>query len=196
MERLELFGSPCIGPTCDKRPYCLAHNSPVSTCPMNQKRRQQRGDDFEAEVRRSWRLIPNSWRIKIPGSRSTRPADELILLSKCSLLVDEKRTQSDRFQLSYLRPNQITGLTLFERPIPERNRGLVLVSFLSEAEGRDLAYGIRLTDAIKAMQKQGRRYLTLDEVRRYFPPMARLQLEDGPAWDLKEVVYHYSGTLF
>jgi hypothetical protein len=164
---------------------------------QEQKRRQQHGQDFQEEVRRSWRLIPNSWRIFKPGSRSTRPADELVLLQKCSLLVEEKRTQGDRFQLSFLRPNQLTGLINFERAIPDRNRGLVLVSFLNEKEGRDIAYGIQLTAAVKLMAHLKRKYLTLDEIQRAgFPEMKRVQTDSGPEWDLKEVVYYYSRTFF
>lgn len=93
----------------------------------------------------------------------TRPADELILLENANLLCEEKRTDSDRFTLSMLRPDQLTGLLKFEQAL-DRNLGLVFVSFLNEAV--DIAYAFRLIDALYFMRGKGRQYITLAELQR------------------------------
>lgn len=130
-----------------------------------QAERRQRGEDFQTEIRRSWRLIPRCWRLRITDGvnrTGTRPADDLILLEHINILCEEKRTASDRFELSYLRPNQIKGLVEFEATL-DRNKGLVFVSFLNEAV--DFAYAFRLLDATVYMQHQGRQYITLEELQ-------------------------------
>lgn len=132
---------------------------------QKQAERRQRGENFQTEIRRSWRLIPNCWRLRITDGvnrTGTRPADDLILLEYINILCEEKRTASDRFELSYLRPDQVKGLYEFEATL-ERNRGLVFVSFLSET--LDTAYAFRLWEAITYMHEQGRRYITLEELQ-------------------------------
>ena len=47
----------------------------------------------------------------------TRPADELVLLEHVNLLCEEKRTDGDRFKLSMLRADQLTGLINFEKAL-------------------------------------------------------------------------------
>lgn len=108
-----------------------------------QAERRQRGEDFQEECRRSWRQIPNLWRLRITdgGNLGTRPADELVLLEHVNLLCEEKGTDGDRFKLSMLRADQLTGLINFEKAL-DRNIGLVLVSFLNEAV--DVAYAFRV----------------------------------------------------
>lgn len=93
----------------------------------------------------------------------TRPADELILLEHINLLCEEKRTDGDRFTLSMLRTDQLKGLLKFEQAL-DRNRGLVLVSFLNESV--DAAYAFRLLDALVFMRQKGRQYITLAELQR------------------------------
>ena len=87
-----------------------------------QAERRQRGEDFQEECRRSWRQIPNLWRLRITdgGNLGTRPADELVLLEHVNLLCEEKRTDGDRFKLSMLRADQLTGLINFEKAL-DRN---------------------------------------------------------------------------
>ena len=90
-----------------------------------QAERRQRGEDFQEECRRSWRQIPNLWRLRITdgGNLGTRPADELVLLEHVNLLCEEKRTDGDQFKLSMLRTDQLTGLINFEKAL-DRNIGL------------------------------------------------------------------------
>lgn len=92
----------------------------------------------------------------------TRPADELILLEHVNLLCEEKRTDGDRFTLSMLRTDQLKGLLKFEQAL-DKNRGLVLVSFLNEAV--DATYAFRLLDALLFMRQKGRQYITLAELQ-------------------------------
>lgn len=129
-----------------------------------QAERRQRGEDFQEECRRSWRQIPNLWRLRITdgGNLGTRPADELVLLEHVNLLCEEKRTDGDRFMLSMLRTDQLKGLINFEKAL-DRNIGLVLVSFLNEAV--DVAYAFRLVHAMAYMNQKGRRYITLEELQ-------------------------------
>jgi hypothetical protein len=160
-----------------------------------QRERQQRGEDFQDEIRRSWRLIPRTWRMRIPdGKGGTRPADELTLTEKINILAEMKRTEEDRFELDFLEPNQIKGLLDFDKVI-ERNYGLVYVSFLNEAQNRDIAYVFRLFTAMRYMQQKKRKYITLEELQAgvipciWLPRIPSEQMDDGkPGYHLKEVI--------
>lgn len=155
-----------------------------------QLERQQRGQDFQNELRRSWRTVPNCWRLRIADGRgATRPGDELILLKDVSILGEHKRTAGDRFEFSFLEVNQVKGLLDFDKVI-ERNIGLVFVSFLNEAVGRDLAVTFRLLTAMQYMQKVGHKYITIKDFENQVIPclwLPRLQLDSGPGYYLKEV---------
>lgn len=154
-----------------------------------QAERRQRGEDFQEECRRSWRKIPNLWRLRITdgGILGTRPADELVLLEHVNLLCEEKRTDSDRFTLSMLRVDQLKGLLKFEQAL-DKNRGLVLISFLNEAV--DVAYAFRLLDALCFMREKDRRYITLAELQQgeiEAIPLPRITIDGERGYDLKGV---------
>lgn len=169
-----------------------SYKPPPLTSLRNEKQaeRRQRGEDFQEECRRSWRQIPNLWRLRITdgGILGTRPADELILLEHINLLCEEKRTDSDRFTLSMLRTDQLKGLLKFEQAL-DRNRGIVLVSFLNEAV--DVAYAFRLLDALLFMRKVGRQYITIEGLKQmeieavYLP---RITIDGERGYDFKGVV--------
>ena len=155
-----------------------------------QAERRQRGEDFQEECRRSWRQIPNLWRLRITdgGILGTRPADELILLEHVNLLCEEKRTDSDRFTLSMLRTDQLKGLLKFEQAL-DRNVGLVLVSFLNEAV--DVAYAFRLLNALVFMKQVGRQYITLEELQQgkiETVNLPRITIDGKSGYDLKGVL--------
>jgi hypothetical protein len=61
-----------------------------------------------------------------------------------------------------LRTDQLKGLLKFEQAL-DKNRGLVLVSFLNEAV--DATYAFRLLDALLFMRQKGRQYITLAELQ-------------------------------
>ena len=84
---------------------------PKQTAMRNKQReRQQRGDDFQAEIRRSWRGVPNVWRMRIAdGAGATRPGDEIVITPEVNILAEMKRTESRRFSLDYMRPNRSSG---------------------------------------------------------------------------------------
>lgn len=163
-----------------------------------QAERRKRGEDFQDELRRSWRLIPNCWRMRITdaaGRIGSRPGDDIILLEHINILSEDKRTAGDRFELSFLRPNQLKGLIEFDA-VMERNIGMVLVSFLNEAV--DLAFAFRLVDALLYMQVQNRQYITLEELQRQrlksVPlPLIELNENNQPVrgYDLKGVIECY-----
>lgn len=160
-----------------------------------QKERQQRGESFQDELRRSWRLLPNVWRFRIPdGGGGNRPGDEIVLLENINVLAEHKRTQSDKFQLSYLRPSQLKGLLDFDQVI-ERNYGMVFVNFHNEAKGRDVVYGFRLISAIHFMGNKGRRYITLQEFMSQEIKSVEIPLlpsDDGKRrYDLEELLTCY-----
>lgn len=128
-----------------------------------QAERRLRGENFQEEIRRSWRLIPNCWRLRITDGvnrTGTRPGDDLILLEHINILCEEKRAADDRFTWSLLRPDQRKGLREFEAAL-QRNRGLVFISFLYDTV--DEAYAFRLVEAAEFMGTQGRQYITLAE---------------------------------
>ena len=130
-----------------------------------QAERRERGEAFQLEIKRSWKLLPNLWRLRLTdavGRIGTRPADEVVLTDRVNYLVEEKRTNGNQFTLSMLRPDQLKGLLEFEQAL-ERNRGYVFVSFLSETT--DEAYAFRLVDALVFMKQKNRRYINLEELR-------------------------------
>lgn len=155
-----------------------------------QRERQQRGQDFQDEIRRSWRKLPNVWRFRLPdGGGGNRPGDELILLEEINVLAEHKRTEGDDFQLAFLRPSQLKGLVDFDRVI-SRNYGLVFVSFLDEARGQDIAYCFRLARALQYMKTRGRQYIHLEEFESGAFPAIALPLlpnEKERTYDLKGV---------
>lgn len=155
-----------------------------------QAERRQRGEDFQDELRRSWRLLPNLWRLRITDGSGlgTRPADELIITEGVNLLCEAKRTDGDRFLLSLLRPDQLKGLLKFEQAV-SRNRGYVLISFLNEAV--DAAYAIRLVNALRYMKEKNRQYITLAELQQGKAEainLPRISIDEELGYDLKGVV--------
>jgi hypothetical protein len=146
----------------------------ISSTSKQQRERQQRGEDFQDEIRRSWALIPNCWRMRIKdGGGGTRPADEIVLLEEVNILAEHKRTESDRFELAFLRTDQVKGLIQFDRCLV-RNLGLVFVSFHNQDAGIDEAYAFRLARALQYMQYKGRQYVTLEELGYQDLPCSKL----------------------
>lgn len=155
-----------------------------------QRERNERGQQFQEEIRRSWLLIPNCWRLRIKdGGGGTRPADELVLLDEANLLSEHKRTAGNRFQFSMLRPDQVTGLLDFDSTL-ERNKGLVFVSFHNPEKGLDDAYAFRLVVAMAYMHRKGLQYISRDDLESKVIPCAQLpRLEaDEPTYDLRGLV--------
>jgi len=155
-----------------------------------QRDRNIRGGDFQAEIRRSWRLVPNVWRARITdGNSATRPADEITVTQEANLLTELKRTSKDAFYLSFLRAPQIKGLVDFDQVI-RRNLGLVIVSFLTDEI--DETYAFRLVSALKYMKYTGRASITLEALRtRAFHKrilIPRMLIEEDHGYDLKELV--------
>lgn len=166
-----------------------------------QRERQQRGTDFQEEIRSSWRQVPNCWRMTIESgkgqgqSSGTRPADAITILNDVNVLTELKRTSGEAFELGFLRPNQLEGLIDFDAVIP-RNFGLVFVSFLNEERGIDAAYSIRLIDAIKFMKRVGRQHIKLEELRRGAVACLHLPVtwyKGHRLYDLQGVNDYYSG---
>ncbi|MEH7457559.1 hypothetical protein V7183_10080 [Bacillus sp. JJ1127] len=167
---------------------------PKQTALRNKQReRQQRGDDFQAEIRRSWRHIPNVWRMRIAdGAGATRPGDEIVLTPEVNILAEMKRTESRRFSLDYMRPNQILGLRDFDQIIG-RNLGLVFISFLNESKGLDEAYAFRLLTVLIHMKKRNVNHIKLEEFRNQTVPcvpLPRLTYHE-PSYDLSGVLTCY-----
>ncbi|MGP9042133.1 hypothetical protein [Cytobacillus kochii] len=130
-----------------------------------QRERHQRGEDFQNEIKRSWRRIPNIWTLPIMDGRGgSRPGDRLTICKNINLLTELKRTAKKEFQLDFLRPNQVRGLVDFDQVI-EKNMGLVLVSF-HDLPKVDEAYAIRLVTALRYMQIHGKRSISLEELRK------------------------------
>lgn len=154
-----------------------------------QRERNERGQDFQAEIRRSWRRIPNCWRMRVRDGGGTRPADEVTLLEDVNILAELKRTEGRRFELSFLRPDQIDGLLDFDRVI-SRNYGLVFVSFHNPKQRLDEAYAVRLGTAIRYMQRRGVSYITLDDFQRGSLPCVPLPRIEAskPTYDLRGLV--------
>ena len=164
-----------------------------------QKERQQRGQDFQDELRRSWRLVPKCWRMRVADGRgATRPGDEIILLQYINVLAEHKRTKGTKFELGFLAPNQLKGLIDFDTII-DRNKGLVFVSFLDEAKGLDKAVAFRLVAAALYMKRNNRKYITLEEFESGKMPclmLDRIKIDDKPGYDLKGVNSYFVTDLY
>lgn len=161
-----------------------------------QAERRQRGEDFQDELRRSWRLLPNCCRLRITDGvnrAGTRPGDELVLLSNINILSEAKRTAGRQFELSMLRTNQQKGLLDFDNAI-RRNVGLVFISFLNEDEDLDTAYAFRFIDALRYMRNYGVRYIPLEAFQDRSlrcVPLPLLKIKDERGYDLKGVEICY-----
>lgn len=131
---------------------------------VKQKERYQRGEDFQNEIRRGWRRVPNSWRRRVvDGEGGTQPADEIILLPEGNVLAEHKRTVNDRFNLNKLEPNQQKGLLDFDAVLPQ-NYGLVFISFLDEARDVDETYVVRFLSLARYLRSKGRISITRNEL--------------------------------
>lgn len=161
---------------------------------MNQNKqynRQERGESFQDEMRRSWRLLSRIWRMRISdGGGSTRPADTLILLFDRNILAEYKRTDGEEFKLGMLEVNQQTGLIDFEATEIPHNMGMVFVSFDNEDDDRDETYGFRLIPALEYMRDNKRLSVPLEVFRAGGIPAFKCELIDDieRTWDLKEVM--------
>lgn len=144
-----------------------------------QKNRYQRGEDFQDEIRRGWRLVPNSWRRRVVDGQGsgTQPADELILIPEGNLLAEHKRTVNDLFSVNKLEPNQQKGLLDFDAVLPQ-NYGLVFVSFLDEARGVDEAYAIRFLTLARYVRARGRVSITRQDISSQALPVYRIPIRD------------------
>lgn len=98
------------------------------------------------------------------GVSSTRPADELVLTEEVNILAEHKRTEGTKFELSFLRPNQIQGLVDFDEVVT-RNVGLVFVSFHNPTQRRDEAYVLRLVTVLRYLRIKERQYISLSELQ-------------------------------
>ncbi len=165
-----------------------------------QQERQQRGDDFQDEIRKSWRLVRGCWRMTIESgkgggqSSGTRPADAITLLKDVNVLAELKRTAGESFKLGMLRSSQLKGLRDFDEILP-RNYGLVFVSFLNEEKGIDEAYSFRIIDGLKFMKSQGRLHIKREELKFVDAmPCRKLRLLPGAErlYDLSGVNEYYS----
>ncbi|MCY8609930.1 hypothetical protein G3M81_12530 [Bacillus paralicheniformis] len=161
-----------------------------------QRERQQRGEDFEAEIKRSWPLVENVWHMKIKdGGGSTTPADRIILTKDVNILAEMKRTKGKSFKLGLLRQNQITGLLDFDQVI-DRNFGLVIVSFHNPEILLDETYAFRLIDGLKFMKQHNKLNIKLTEFQSEALSSVKIpRIGAGqPRYDLKELVQFVTGV--
>lgn len=152
-----------------------------------QRERRERGLSFEEEIRQSLRFIPNVWTINISdGKGGSRPADRLIITEHVNILAELKRTAGQRFNLSFLRPNQMQGLLDFDN-VTERNLGIVFISFQNPKRKLDEAYVFRLTAALQYMKNKDVRYISIQDLRNEKIPVIRLPRINN-YYDLKGVI--------
>jgi len=164
-----------------------------------QQERQQRGNDFQDEIRQSWHLVRGCWRMAIESgkgsgqSSGTRPADAVTILRDVNLLTELKRTAGDSFKLGMLRPSQLKGLVDFDEILP-RNFGLVFLSFLNEKKRIDEAYSFRIIDGLRFMKPRGRTHIKLAEFRNEDIPCLNMPCNGSTErlYDLQGVNDYYS----
>jgi hypothetical protein len=158
-----------------------------------QRERQQRGEDFQVEIRRSWRLVPNTWRLRLKdGGGGTNAADELTITDDVNILNEMKRTAGQKFTLGMLEPNQVRGLIDFDEVV-KRNYGLVFISFYNEGKDLDEAYAFRLITGLKYMKKKNQLHIKLSDFQNGNVPAIHLPRLNAaePTYDLKGVAECY-----
>lgn len=152
-----------------------------------QRERRQRGHDFQEEIRQSLRFVPNIWTINITdGKGGSRPADRIIITEHVNILAELKRTAGKKFNLSFLRPNQIQGLIDFDN-VTERNLGLVFVSFHNPRQNLDETYAFRLITALEYMKSRDIRYLSIQDLRNAKVPVVKIP-RINEHYDLRVVI--------
>lgn len=155
-----------------------------------QKRKRQRGEDFQDQLRDSWLQVPNIWRAHLNEASGSRPADDIVLTEPINILFEAKRTEDTAFRLGFLRQNQINGLLDFEKVI-DRNYGLVFINFLDHKEGIDETYTFRLIKALKYMLAKESLSIKLEELREGKADSLLLPALPDRLYDVEEVLKCY-----
>jgi len=127
----------------------------------SQYEKRARGEAFQNEIKASWRLIPDCWRMRISDDCGSRPADEIVLLSEDRLLNELKRKADGMLCISDLRTNQLGGLIDFMHA-GGNNFGMVLVSFVDDTY--DTAYAIAISTFLNLCERKNRMYLSIKEI--------------------------------
>lgn len=156
--------------------------------PISQAEKRQRGNDFQDEVRRSWSLIPATWRMRITDTGAgSRPADELVLTTPRNFLIEMKRTLKPIFGFGNLRENQATGLNAFDMALPG-NCSLIFWSI--QNEDQDEAYAFRFADFCSLCLRTGKLSATLYELQTYlqYAALPRITVNGKPGYDLRGVL--------
>ncbi|MEN6565896.1 MAG: hypothetical protein ABFC57_06310 [Veillonellales bacterium] len=151
----------------------------------SQAEKRLRGEQFQEEIRRSWSLIPNCWRMRITDDCGSRPADEIVILPYVNFLIEMKRKAVGRLCLSDLRMNQIGGLNDFEKT-GEKNVSLIMFSCLNAEI--DVTYAVTFKDLLWFMKKNNRLSLKLMGIRAIGFPLPRLLIGGKPGFDLSGLV--------
>lgn len=159
-----------------------------------QLERLDRGEQFQEEIRRSWRLVPNNWRMRVSdGGRGGRPADEIVITEGPNILGEHKRLKYPKLALDDIRANQRTGLIDFDEAV-SRNLGLVFVSFLDEDKGLDMTLAVRFKTACWYMAKKKKAHIKLVEFIGGTVPCVFLPLitsADERTYDLRGLIECY-----
>lgn len=152
-----------------------------------QAEKRIRGESFQEEIRRSWSLIPNCWRMRITDDCGSRPADEIVILPHVNFLIEMKRKASDRLNLADLRTNQLSGLMDFEKA-GDRNKGIVIVSFLNETS--DFAYAVGLRDLLLYLNKMSQMFITQSDLASNLISfdLPRIEINEQRGYDLRRLV--------
>lgn len=127
----------------------------------SQYEKRARGEAFQNEIKASWRLIPDCWRMRISDDCGSRPADEIVILSEDRLLNELKRKSDGKLCVADLRTNQLGGLIDFMHA-GGNNFGIVIVSFLDDE--RDIAYAIPISVFLNTCEKKNRMYMSSIEL--------------------------------
>lgn len=160
----------------------------------SQYEKRARGEAFQNEIKASWRLIPDCWRMRISDDCGSRPADEIVLLSEDRLLNELKRKSDGMLCISDLRTNQLGGLIDFMHA-GGNNFGMVIVSFLDDEW--DTAYAIPISVFLSTCEKKNRMYMSIAEIASSTYEGKAVELsrtaEFADCYDLKPLVKFIEG---
>ena len=105
---------------------------------------REAGKEFESIMDKSLLRMHDVWFTRLrDGKGAERPADTLALFPSVRMLMEYKRTKSERFSLSLIEKVQIEGLVNFEKA-GINNYGLVFVNFYNMYTYTDYCFCFRL----------------------------------------------------
>jgi hypothetical protein len=159
--------------------------------PEAQRKRWERGQDFQEEFRESLKRVPSCWFKRLPDGAGPQPFDTLALLKDFNLGIEFKRLKGRFLSFNDLRPNQVQGLQNFHKVLPQ-NVGVVVVHFFDEDMSLDECFMVPFVSLVNYFLRERTLRVSLTVLRsgELGPRLPRSADRDG--WALVPLIYTMS----